>query len=36
MAKQTGEDVYREKSDSVIDNSGSIDDTRIQLKEILE
>ena len=35
MAKQTGEDVYREKSDIVIDNSGSIDDTRMQLKEIL-
>ena len=36
MAKQTGEDVYREKSDIVIDNSGSVDNTRMQLKEILK
>ena len=36
MAKQTGEDVYREKSDIVIDNSGSVNDTRLQIKEILD
>ena len=36
MAKQTGEDVYREKSDIVIDNSGSVNDTKLQIKEILD
>ena len=36
MAKQIGETVYREKSDSEIDNSDSIDNTRIQINAILE
>jgi len=35
MAKQKDEGVYREKSHYVIDNSGSVEDTKLRIKEIL-
>jgi len=35
MAKQKDEGVYREKSHYVIDNSGSVEDTKLKIKEIL-
>ena len=35
MAKQKEEAVYREKSDVIIDNSGSVDETKNKLKQVL-
>lgn len=35
MAKQKDEAVYREKSDAIIDNSGSVEETKAQLIQIL-
>lgn len=36
MREQKKEEFYRERTDLIIDNSGSIEDTRMQLKEILK
>ena len=35
MAKQKNEDLYREKSDVVINNSGSVEETRQEVKRIV-
>ncbi len=35
MAKQVNESLYREKSDVIIDNSGSVEETKEQLRAVL-